>query len=74
MSRGEIPIMEDTINKLIEILDMTENTDYSAKLSHLKQTIEKMEFMVSVMGQFSAGKSKLINNLLEKEKIGRAHV
>ena len=48
MSRGEIPIMEDTINKLIEILDMTENTDYSAKLSHLKQTIEKMEFMVSV--------------------------
>ena len=67
MSRGEIPIMEDTINKLIEILDMTENTDYSAKLSHLKQTIEKMEFMVSVMGQFSAGKSKLINNLLEKE-------
>ena len=59
--------MEDTINKLIEISNMTENTDYSVKLIHLKQAIEKTEFMVSVMGQFSAGKSKLINNLLGKE-------
>lgn len=59
--------MEDTIKRMIEISDMVEDIDYSARLRQLEEMAGKNEFMVSVMGQFSAGKSKLINNLLERE-------
>lgn len=41
--------------------------DVNATLDVMQDALEKKEYLVSFMGQFSAGKSKLINNILQKE-------
>lgn len=59
--------MIDKINELIKISEVFESDTYSIQLQRMKRILENSEFLVSVMGQFSAGKSKLINNLIGKE-------
>lgn len=59
--------MLEKINKLIEIGKYLNDDDYSVQLVRMHDSLENKEYLLSVMGQFSAGKSRLINNLLEKD-------
>lgn len=58
--------MIEVVDKLIEIAEVTESHDYDMQLKRIKEMLKKREYLVSIMGQFSAGKSKLINNIVEK--------
>ncbi len=55
------------IEQLEEISSFLKEKDYMFQLNNLKATLENSEYLLSVMGQFSAGKSCLINNLIGKE-------
>lgn len=59
--------MIETIDSMIEIADYLNDSDTNLKLKRLRQTLEEKKFLLTVIGQFSAGKSRLINNLLERE-------
>ena len=59
--------MIDTIDSMIEIADYLNDKDTDINLKRLKQTLEDGAFLLTVIGQFSAGKSRLINNLLGSE-------
>ena len=58
--------MIEVVDKLIEIAEVTESHDYDMQLKSIKEMLKKRECLVSIMGQFSAGKSKLINNIVGK--------
>ena len=58
--------MIEVVDKLIEIAEVTESHDYDMQLKRIKEMLKKREYLVSIMGQFSAGKSKLINNIVGK--------
>ena len=55
------------INELLEVSEYLGKNTYVIQLNRMKQALEKSEDLLSVMGQFSAGKSRLINNLIGKE-------
>lgn len=59
--------MIETIDNMIEIADYLNDSDTNLKLKRHRQTLEDKKFLLTVIGQFSAGKSRLINNLLERE-------
>lgn len=59
--------MKETIEKLFEISEYLGDQDYSVQIHRMKESLDTSEYMLSVMGQFSAGKSRLINNLLERD-------
>lgn len=59
--------MIEIIDKLTEIAKAVDNHTYDMQLMRMREMLEKNEYLVSVMGQFSAGKSRLINNLAEKK-------
>ena len=42
-------------------------SDEIKKLEQMEEIYDRKEYIVSFMGQFSAGKSYLINNLLKKD-------
>ena len=50
--------MIEVVDKLIEIAEVTESHDYDMQLKRIKEMLKKREYLVSIMGQFSAGKSK----------------
>lgn len=55
------------LSHLMEIADRLNDTTYVPQLERMRQTLETPKLLVSVMGQFSAGKSKLLNQLLGRE-------
>ena len=57
--------MKDKIEKLLEISDYLNDNESVIQLKRLEKSLEDKNYVMSVMGQFSAGKSRLI-------KIGRA--
>lgn len=59
--------MEKSLEQLMEISDYLKLRMYSGKLLKMRQALERKEYLLTVMGQFSAGKSCLINNVLGKE-------
>ena len=58
--------MQEKLNKLIEISGFLRQTEIGEKLLNMKNALEKGECILAVMGQFSAGKSYLINNIIGK--------
>ncbi len=52
---------------LREISDYLGTRSYSEKLLNMEKALAAKEYLLVVMGQFSAGKSRLINNLLQKD-------
>ena len=56
--------MKDKIEKLLEISDYLNDNESVIQLKRLEKSLEDKNYVMSVMGQFSAGKSRLINNLL----------
>jgi len=59
--------MIETLDELMEISDFLGNDTFLEGISQMKSALEKREYLLTVMGQFSAGKSRLINNLLGKQ-------
>ena len=59
--------MLDKVYKMLEIAKELDDTNYVFQLERIKKSLESKEYLISVIGQFSAGKSKLINNLLGRK-------
>lgn len=59
--------MKDKINKLIEISEYLDDNESVIQLKCLEDSLENNSYILSIMGEFSAGKSSLINNLLGKQ-------
>lgn len=59
--------MNENLEQLMTISNYLNLSDYSMRLLKMQQALEKKEYLLTVMGQFSAGKSRLINNILGKE-------
>lgn len=58
--------MKERINKLIEISEELCCNNYTGQLRRFNAEIDEKTYLLSVMGQFSSGKSRLINNLIGK--------
>lgn len=59
--------MKEQISKLIEISEFLDDNESVIELKHLSESLEDNSYILSVMGQFSAGKSSLINNIFGKQ-------
>lgn len=59
--------LSEQIALLSETAEFINNKSYIVQLTRLKASLESGTYMLSVMGQFSSGKSRLINNLLERD-------
>lgn len=59
--------MFETIEKMWEVAAFLGDTNENETLDVMQNALEKKEYLISFMGQFSAGKSKLINNILQKQ-------
>lgn len=59
--------MLGTITKIREIASFLNDSSEDEILNIMQEALEKKEYLISFMGQFSAGKSKLINNILQNE-------
>ena len=59
--------MKDKINKLIEISEYLNDNESVIQLKRLADSLEDKSYILSIMGEFSAGKSSLINNLFGKQ-------
>lgn len=59
--------MLNKVCKMLEIAKELNDTNYLIQLERIKKSLESKEYLISVMGQFSAGKSKLINNLIGRQ-------
>ncbi len=59
--------MKEQIQGMLQISEELENIDISDQLRRLLDSLEHQQYCLTFMGQFSAGKSRLINSLLEKE-------
>lgn len=58
--------MSRDLNKIMEIMKLASLPEYEMQIQRMMYLQEHEEYMVSFMGQFSAGKSYLINNLIGK--------
>ena len=58
--------MVQKIETVKEIAGFLNNDTYTDVLDNMLESLNSNECIVSIMGQFSAGKSRLINNLLGK--------
>ena len=58
--------MQQKIETLQKTADFLKITEYNEQLEDMQTMLEKKEYLVSFMGQFSAGKSSLINNIIGK--------
>ena len=54
------------INEVIEAAEYLKDTDSVNQLKRMERSLEEKNYLLAFMGQFSAGKSKLINNLVGK--------
>lgn len=59
--------MEEKIDKFLQIAEYLGDSSNIDVMNNLKNMIKTKKLYVSVLGQFSSGKSKLINNLLERD-------
>lgn len=59
--------MLDTIKKIRDVASFLNDSSENETLDIMQEALEKKEYLISFMGQFSAGKSKLINNILQKD-------
>ena len=59
--------MKEKIEKLIEISEYLNDCESVIQLKRLEESLEEKSYILSVMGQFSAGKSRLINNSISFE-------
>ncbi len=59
--------MKEIIQKMLGISEELENSDIFEQLYRLLESLEYKHYHLTFMGQFSAGKSLLINRLLEKD-------
>ena len=56
--------MQERIEKLREIAAYLKDDLYNEQLIRTRDSIEEKTFLLTVMGQYSAGKSRLLNNLI----------
>lgn len=59
--------MLDTLEKYKEVAQFLKDDKSIYNIDLMKEAIEEKQFLLSFVGQFSAGKSKLINNIIGKE-------
>ena len=59
--------MKEQLTCLLNAAEYLKDSDSIAQMKRLQQTLEDQHYLLTVVGQFSAGKSKLINNLLGRE-------
>lgn len=59
--------MKEKISKLIEISEYLDDNESVIQLKRLEKSMEDNSYLLSIMGEFSSGKSSLINNLFEKQ-------
>lgn len=59
--------MKQELEQLRIITEYLKLRPYSEKLLRMQRALDKKEYLLTVMGQFSAGKSCLINNILGKK-------
>ena len=60
----------ELLGQIEQVKDITNKHnifDYDFQLEKIKANLNNGEYLVSFMGQFSAGKSRLINNLLRRD-------
>lgn len=59
--------MRETISKLIEISEYLKDNESVIQLKRIEKTLDDDSYLLSIMGEFSSGKSSLINNLFGKQ-------
>lgn len=59
--------MKNQIQKYIDIANYTDHMEISEKIIRMQEMLENGKYLLAFMGTFSAGKSRLINNLLGKD-------
>lgn len=59
--------MKEILKQYSEIAEYVHDYETTGLLSQMSMQVKKNSFILSFMGQFSAGKSKLINNILEMD-------
>lgn len=59
--------MLDTLEKYKEVAQFLKEDTSRYNIDLMEEAIEEKKFLLSFVGQFSAGKSKLINNIIGKE-------
>ena len=59
--------LKEQVALLADTAEFLGDKTYTVQLDRLRASLESGTYMLSVMGQFSAGKSRLINSLLEKD-------
>ncbi|GAA0182093.1 hypothetical protein SH2C18_45300 [Clostridium sediminicola] len=59
--------MKEKLNKYIETASYLEDSSNLYVLNEIKNRFEEKRFYLPFIGQFSSGKSKLINNLLKRD-------
>lgn len=59
--------MKEKINKLIEISEYLNDNESVIQLKRIEESLDDNSYLLSIMGEFSAGKSSLINNLFGKQ-------
>lgn len=59
--------LKDKIVRLIDISRFVGRNDITEKLVHLENALDRGKYMLTFMGQFSSGKSSLINELLGRD-------
>ncbi|WP_303836689.1 dynamin family protein [Ruminococcus flavefaciens] len=59
--------MKETLTVLLDTAEYLKDSDSIAQIKRLQNTLDNQHYLLTVAGQFSAGKSRLINNLLERE-------
>ena len=59
--------MKEKINKLLEISEYLNDNESVIQLKRIEELLDDNRYLLAVMGEFSAGKSSLINNLFEKQ-------
>lgn len=57
----------DVFSKLFKVAERLGDQDTSILLESLRSQSNDKEFIIPIIGQFSAGKSKMINRLIEKD-------
>lgn len=59
--------MLNTLDKYSEIISFLKEDKLLNDINLMKKSLEERKFLLTFVGQFSAGKSKLINNILEQD-------
>ena len=60
------------LDQIENILELKETPNFAAEAAHFRERLEDNEFRISVVGEFSSGKSTFINAILGQDVLQHA--